>query len=154
MMLLAPLAFLPAILSSPAETDWTTYTNPRFHYAVDLPPYLKPGPEPVDSDGRAFAGEGVTVLVYGSNRINSPAQEFRAAIATWQQEGRVTYQVQTKDSFTLSGIASGALFYQRSLTGKSGHDPLMVTVSIRYPADQAKAFAPTLARITKSLRLK
>lgn len=125
-------------VSGGSETGGSTapsrrYVNPRFGFAVDVPPgFVEEEPGPANGDGAIFTSGQATLTASGGNNVfeDEPESAFQEAVEYAQIDGLVTYQVLLDDGYVISGTdADGRTFYQRTWVGDGSTN----TIWWRYP---------------------
>jgi hypothetical protein len=142
-------ALLTLATSSQAQTQWATYTNVRYAFAVDYPRDIFPSYiESDNSDGATFRTDtpGVELRAYGSSNIDNKSP--RAYVAEYYAGKTLTYSSAKRDSYVVSGIERGAIFYDRcNFTGDR-----VLCVSLIYPVGQKGKWDKIVPRMSQSLR--
>jgi hypothetical protein len=143
---------LTALLLSPAahaQTQWATYTNVRFAFAVDYPrDIFQSYTEADNSDGATFKtnAPGVELRAYGSYNIGSKSP--RAYVTGYYAGKTLSYSSVKRDSYVVSGTKDGVIFYDRcNFTGDR-----VLCVNLVYPAAQKDKWDKIIARVSRSLR--
>jgi hypothetical protein len=137
-----------------AQNNYRTYHNARFDYSISYPAnILVPQGEAENGDGQKFLSrdERAEMLVYGSH--NSLDQSLRQVYEsetsrTEHPNRRVTYQVQRRDWFVVSGIEGGRIFYQKTFLKKG----VFKTFRLEYEESAKQTFDPITTRIAGSFR--
>lgn len=134
-------------------SDWSHYGNARFQYGIDIPPGFSSVAESDNGDGGvSVPPDGRAKLaVWGSYLVDqSFAAETQWRIAQARDDGwTITYRKQRARWAVWSGIKGNRIVYQRAIA--ACHDAAAY-VRIEYDKDQATAFDPIVARLSKSLR--
>jgi hypothetical protein len=140
------LLFTPAH----AQTQWATYTNARFAFAVDYPRDVFTGfTESDNSDGATFKtnAPGVELRAWGSYNIDNKSP--RATVAERYAGKTLDYSSVKRDSYVASGTNGGNIFYDRcNFTGDR-----VLCVALVYPAAQKEKWDKIVARVSRSLRV-
>lgn len=141
------------LLAQPAhaQSTWATYTNLRFGFAVDYPRDIFPRyTESENSDGATFETNApwVELRAYGSYNVEKKSP--RATIAEYYAGTTLDYSSVKHDSYVVSGIERGAIFYDRcNFAGDR-----MFCVKLVYPVGQKDKWDKIVARMSRSLRAK
>jgi hypothetical protein len=132
-----------------AQTQWATYTNVRFAFAIDYPRDIFTGyAEPDNSDGATFRTDapGVELRAWGSYNIENKSP--RAYVAQYYSGKTLSYSSVKRDSYAVSGMKDSAIFYDRcNFTGDR-----VLCVALIYPAAQKGKWDKIVARVSRSLR--
>jgi hypothetical protein len=132
-----------------AQTQWATYTNVRYAFAVDYPRDIFPSfTESDNSDGATFKTDalGVELRAYGSYNIDNKSP--RAYVAEYYAGKTLSYSSLKRDSYAVSGAKDGAIFYDRC----NFTVDRVLCVSLIYPAAQKDKWDRIVARVSRSLR--
>lgn len=148
--LLAALAFsLPVF----AADGWTTYTNPRFGFALAIPPGFVLAQESDNGDGATFRSNDARaeLLVFGTNIVDGDfSGEVRQRIGWDSNDGwAISYEKITKGWASYSGARGPEILYVRGILlcdGSAGY------FHLRYPQAALKTFDPLIGQMVKSLR--
>lgn len=136
-------------LGSFAQTPqgYSVYHNQRFDFCVLYPHTFTKGIEPTNGDGRSFMmdnGAG-RMLVYGAWQM--PGKSLKEDYALAQKSGeKITYKALFKNSYVVSGINKGRIFYHKTVLRKD----LLITVSFDYLPGEKKRFDQIIKTVTKS----
>ena len=150
-------ALAAALLAGSARAqalDFKPYVNARFGFAVLVPKNYRPGPLPVNGDGRTFTSpDGTTVN--GSGHLldakNDMAADFKRELDYAKQDGFTpTYSALTRTGYTYSGIAGSRITYVRAIPACGGD--AVVSVTIVYPASAKAAMVEAVGAMARSLR--
>jgi hypothetical protein len=143
---------LVLLLSAPAhaQTQWATYTNVRFAFAVDYPRDVFPSfTESDNSDGATFETKEPWVEMRAWGSCNVEKKSPRAAVAERYAGTTLDYSSIKRDSYVVSGSERGAIFYDRcNFTGDR-----VLCVSLAYPAAQKEKWDAIVERVSRSLRV-
>ena len=136
--------------------EWTSYSNPRFGAAIDIPPgFVNDVPEPANGDGLTFHSiDGkAELLVWGNNLVDG---DFRA-------DGQLRLKGETDDGWSisfqkesgnekdvLSGSKGERIMYLRSISSCNGTQALHFR--IEYPKERKKDYDSVVERLGKSLK--
>lgn len=142
-----------AVLSSAASAaDWARYDNPRFAYAIDIPPGFSDVSEAENSDGGVSIGaDGRSELrIWGAYLVD---RDFRSDVAERVQsdssEGwNISYDRRTAGSASWSGTRDGRVFYARAITGC---DDAAIYFRLEYDRSELKSYDAIIGRLVKSL---
>jgi hypothetical protein len=145
--ILAAVTLLSA--TAHAKTQWATYTNVRFAFAVDYPRDIFTGyAEPDNSDGATFKTDAPWVEMRAWGSYNVEKQSPRAALAERYAGKTLDYSSVKRDSYVVSGTERGAIFYDRcNFVGDR-----VLCVALVYPAAQKEKWDKIVARVSRSLR--
>jgi hypothetical protein len=140
------------LLSAPthAQSRWATYTNVRYAYAVDYPSDIFTGyAEPDNSDGATFKTDAPWVEMRAWGSYNVEKKSPRATVAEYYAGRALDYSSVKRDSYVVSGIERGAIFYDRcNFTGDR-----VLCVALVYPVGQKDKWDKIVARVSRSLRV-
>jgi hypothetical protein len=147
-VLLAALSLFPA--AAHAQTQWANYTNVRFAFAVDYPRDIFTSyAEPNNSDGATFKTDAPWVEMRAWGSYNVERKSPRAYVAEYYAGTTLDYSSIKRDSYVVSGIERGAIFYDRcNFAGDR-----MLCVKLVYPAAQKDKWDKIVARVSRSLRV-
>lgn len=153
--LLLLLVALPAMAAGPiTASQWTTYTNNRYGVLIDYPANLfKADPPPPNNAGRNFEAPAVRARFY----VDSHANALDLAPAALEAEelsdlgGTVVHKQNGKDWYQIVTVKGDETVVRRVLLSEEGS--MIHRLEIGYPTDAATAFAPIVARMTKSFRV-
>lgn len=144
-------AIAALLLASPAhaQTQWATYTNVRFAFAVDYPRDIFTSyAEPDNSDGATFETKEPWVAMRAWGSYNVEKQSPRDAVAERYAGQTLDYSSIKRDSYVVSGIERGAIFYDRcNFVGDR-----VLCFKLVYPVGQKDKWDPIVARVSRSLR--
>jgi hypothetical protein len=139
------------LLSAPAyaQSTWATYTNVRFAFAVDYPSDIFPSfAEPDNSDGATFKTDAAWVELRAWGSYNVEKKSPRATVAENYAGTTLDYSSVKRDSYVVSGIERGAIFYDRcNFAGDR-----MICFKLVYPIMQKDKWDKIVARMSRSLR--
>lgn len=128
-----------------------TYCNARFAFCIDYPSTLVMQAPPDNDDGRTFKSKDskVQMLVYGSNNSLMEKLETRfLAESTSSDTRKVTYKLFKADSFVISGLEHGKVFYEKVLFKNDEYKTFLIS----YPRTLKKIYDPITAKITVSFK--
>ena len=128
-----------------------TYCNARFAFCIDYPSGLVMQARPDNNDGRTFKSKDskVQMLVYGSNNSLMEKLETRfLAESTSRDTRKVTYKLFKADSFVISGLEHGKVFYEKVLFKNDEYKTFLIS----YPTALKKIYDPITAKITVSFK--
>ena len=154
LVLLVSIATLPAIAATVTPSVWKIYVNTRYGVIVDYPADLFTAqPAPPDNAGRTFdaAALKARVFVYShANALDQTREELEAADV---QELAATAVTKTRgaDWYQIVGQKNGETVLLRVLLRDDAS--MLHRLQIAYPAAMTDAFAPIVARMTKSFRV-
>ena len=142
---------LMLLAGSAAAADWGHYVNPRFGYAIDLPPGFVGQGESTNGDGQLFKTPTALLAVYGMNMVDVDFEtEVRQDQEDAQHDGwNITYQMSTPSAASYSGIKGGRVLYARMivLCGET-----LAGFAVEYSRADIPAFDPVIARLLRSLK--
>jgi hypothetical protein len=157
-LLLAAVALF--VMVGPAWAQHTgrkfvTYSNGRFAYSISYPASLLiPQGEATNGDGQKFLSRDgrTTMLVYGRHNIDDQTLPdlYKEEVARPAEAGerKVTYKSSNGDSFVVSGLENGKVFYTKTIL-KGG---VVKTFRIDYEKSDAETWNPLVARIALSFK--
>lgn len=146
------LTLLAMLLAVPALADeWGHYVNPRFGYAIDVPPGFVGQGESANGDGQAFETPTADLLVFGSYILDGGFEdEVRFRQQAWTTEGwAITYQATTPTWASYSGVKGSRVFYERviPLCGDA-----VGVFSLQHGTADLQAFNVIIERLVRSLK--
>ena len=148
------LALLLALPPPALAADWGHYVNPRFGYAIDIPPGFVGQGESDNGDGEVFKTPTAALTVFGRYLLSDIDSDFEDAVGTEQQFEKqdgwsITYAVSTPQSASYSGTKGGRILYTRmiALCG-----PAIATFDFEYSTTDLQKFANTVDRLVRSLK--
>lgn len=150
---LAAAAVLLAAVASPsaAAESGRRYLNPRFDYAITIPPSFGPVREADSGDGGVAQSPlgHAELAAWGSNLSEGGfLDEAAFRRADDRNEGwRITYIRTTPAFAVLSGTRGGRIAYQRGIPGCKGQ---AVFFRLEYDAEAKERFDPIIAGLTRS----
>jgi hypothetical protein len=148
-LLLALLLLLPF----PAfAAGWSHYVNPRYGYAVDLPPGFVSRGEPANGDGQVFRTPTATLTVYGANVT---AADFESEVAQRERDAEqarwaITYNVSTPQKASFSGRRGARILYVRLIALCGGAQ--LAAFALEYSVADLAGFDPVVDRLVASLQ--
>jgi hypothetical protein len=147
---LLALALVAPAAAAHAQTQWATYTNVRYAFAVDYPRDVFPSfTESDNSDGATFKTDApwVEMRAWGSYNIDNKSP--RAYVTEYYAGKTLSYSSVKRDSYVASGTNGGNIFYDRcNFTGDR-----VLCVALVYPATQKAAWDKIVSRVSRSLRV-
>lgn len=145
-------AAIAVISSGASAADWARYDNPRFAYAIDIPPGFSDVSEAENSDGGVSisADDRAKLRVWGAYLID---RDFKSDVAdrvrSDSSEGwDISYDRRTAGSASWSGSKDGRVFYARAMTGC---DSAAIYFRLEYDRSQLKSYDAVIGRLVKSL---
>jgi hypothetical protein len=149
------LVVLLLVLPQPAlAADWGHYVNPRFGYAIDIPPGFVGQGEPFNGDGETFKTPTAALTVFGRYLPSDIDGDFESAVRAEQQFEKhdgwsITYAVSTPDAASYSGRKGARVLYTRmiALCG-----PAIAKFDFVYSTADLQKFASTVDRLVRSLK--
>ncbi|CAN7357421.1 hypothetical protein [Rhizobium sp. LjRoot254] len=132
--------------------DWSRYHNPRFSYAIDVPPGFSDVSEAQNSDGGVSnSADGKAELrVWGGYLVD---RSFKSDVEERIQSDSsddwdISYNRRTANTASWSGRKNGRVFYARAMTGC---DDAAIYFRLEYEHSQLKAYDAIVSRLVKSL---
>jgi hypothetical protein len=147
-----PIAVLAALLVAPSvAADWGHYVNPRFGYAIDVPPGLVGQGESDNGDGQVFKTPTATLTVFGGYILDGSFEDqVKTARGYAEQAGwQITYAVSTPNGASFSGVKSGRVSYSR-LVPLCG--PAFAEFDLEYSRSDLQKLKPVIDRLVASLK--
>jgi len=148
----AALAVLLLAGPSGAAEPWSFYANPRFCYAVDIPPGFAVETESDNGDGAtlADAASGARLAVWGSNIVEGDFKSEAAGRAdSYAKDGWQLSLRRIGDArASLSGSRKDRVLYVRGIDLGDGQAAYF---ELDYPRAGLKAFDPVVERMVRSL---
>ena len=131
--------------------DWEPYANPRFGFAVEIPPGFTLVQEAGNGDGRTYANGEAKLLVWAHYLTTGPFEEEVASRRkTYRQEGwDLSYDRQTAGWASLSGTLVDSVLYHRMI---ALCDDAVASFVLEYPQSMKADMSPFVGRLVKSLR--
>ena len=143
----AVLIFSP--LSASAQSNWRTYANLRFGFAVDYPAENFSGFEESDnSDGATFQPKDSNVELRAYGFWNDGTKSPRAYVSEAYGSRPLAYAVIKRDFFIASGTAGDAIFYDRCNFSRDR----VICIKVVYPAARKQQWDKIVPRVSRSLR--
>jgi hypothetical protein len=137
---------------SGAAEPWSFYANPRFCYAVDIPPGFAVATEADNGDGAtlADAASGARLAVWGANLVEGDFRSDAAGRAdSYAQDGWQLSLRRIADArASLSGSRKDRVLYVRGIDLGDGQTAYF---ELDYPRAGLKAFDPVVERLVRSL---
>lgn len=148
------IAFFSLSQTAPGQTKYETYSNARFGYEIQyLSDLLKIQPPSFTGDGRIFLSKDkkAEMRVWAN---------FNATFVTVHEQfdedlkgySGITYKRLLKNSFVISGVRNGKIFYQKTLYHKFKETDVFYTFTIEYPNTQKSKFDAIVTRIARSFK--
>ncbi len=132
------------------QTNYQTYSNARYGYAISYPSdLLTPQGEAENGDGQIFKNKDAEMRVWGSHNAlrRTLKQEYQAGSKDY---GRgITYQALLKNSFVISGRRGGKIFYQKTIF----KDDQFFTLTIEYKESKRQVYDSVVTKIAKSFKV-
>jgi hypothetical protein len=129
------------------KDGWMIYENPRFGFALPVPPGMKTLRPPENGDGQAFASldNRVKLSGWGSFNVENLGDvEARWKDALAEPNRTITYQRKTESWFVVSGVTKAGMgFYEKYTANKNYGAGWTMT----YPQADEKKYAPWIERI-------
>jgi hypothetical protein len=145
-------ALLAATSPQAFAGDWSRYDNPRFAYAVDVPPGFSAIAEAENSDGGvAMSADGKSELrVWGAYLVD---RDFKSDVADRIQSDasdgwKISYDRRKAENASWSGSRGGRVFYARAMTGC---DDAAIYFRLEYDRANLKRYDAIVGRLVKSL---
>lgn len=150
------VAALPAMAATVTITPsvWKIYVNTRYGVIVDYPADLFTAePAPPDNAGRGFEAAAFKARFSIYSHANALDQSRDALVAADVQElaAKTVSQMRGADWYQIVGQKNGETVLLRVLLRDD--DRMLHRLLIAYPAAMTDAFAPIVARMTKSFRV-
>lgn len=144
------LLFLLLLPAAALAAGWEPYANPRFGFAVDIPPGFAMVQEADNGDGRTYARGAATLAVWGHYLAEG---DFKDEVAgrreTYRKDGwDLSYDRQTAGWASLSGTRGDRILYHRVVRLC---DDAVSSFVLDYPAAMKAEISPLLGRLVKSL---
>jgi hypothetical protein len=132
-----------------AQSNWKTYTNVRFAFALDYPADVFTSFEESDnSDGATFETKQPDIELRAYGFWNSDKKSPRAYFTEYYKDKKVSFSSVKRDSYVASGTDGAAIFYDRcNFSGDR-----VICFNLSYPAAQKDKWDKTVARLATSLR--
>lgn len=150
------IALLVALAATAAfAAEWSRYDNPRFGYALAIPPgYAADGPPPANGDGRVFRSADGTqrMRVYGGNLIDEgfEAAVGRAMDAATAAGWDLSYKRVTPRWASYSGRRGSLILYARAIALCGGTQ--FASFEIEYPGADLEPMNSVIDRLVPSLK--
>jgi len=145
-------AAMVAFSSGATADGWDRYDNPRFAYAIDIPPGFSDVSEAENGDGGAStSADGRAELkAWGAYLAG---RDFRSDVADRVQSDSsegwdISYDRRTATNASWSGSKDGRVFYARAMMGC---DDAAIYFRLEYDRSQLKTYDPIIRRLVKSL---
>lgn len=142
------------LIAAPAvATDWGSYENGRFGYAVDIPSGFSGQGEAENGDGQVFVpASGLEKLtVWGGNIVEEDfAAHVAHAMALAADDGwALSYQASSPSWASFSGKRNGQILYARIISLCSGSQ--YATFWLEYPVREIGKLDPIVSHLVGSL---
>jgi len=138
-----------------AADGWSRYENPRYGYAVDIPPGFSRISEAENGDGGTSraAGGRATLAVWGTGLlVDSFKGEAGGRVESAKLDGwEISLNKISSKSATWSGTREDRILY---VHGRPGCEGEAAYFQLEYDADVKEAFDPLIARMAKSFQAK
>jgi len=155
------IAFFAAWTLRPAkaaDAPWTTYTNERFGYSIELPDIFPDVREPDNSDGvwmqsddenyRLTISGGYNVLEYeGKDMLKNRLEEVAHIVPDSDKSGEGWYRLIYSDDGGRDG--NEHLFHEYGVVNKEN----WASFTLVYPKEEEARFSATAQRMEESLSL-
>jgi len=132
--------------------DWNRYDNPRFSYAIDIPPGFSDVSEAQNSDGGVSnSADGKAELrVWGGYLVDrSFKSDVEERVQSDSSNGwNISYDRRAASAASWSGSKNGRVFYARAMTGC---DDSAIYFRLEYEHSQLKVYDAIVSRLVKSL---
>ena len=139
------IAFITLGSFAQAPKGYSVYHNQRFDFCVLYPHSFTKSIAPTNGDGRSFIdGKAGRMQVYGAWQM--PGKGLKHDYALAQKDKKVTYKALFKDSYVVSGLDKGRIFYHKTVLRKD----LLITISFDYLPGEKKRFDKIIKTVTKS----
>lgn len=139
------------------QTNYETYSNARFEYALKYPSDIfTPQEEAQNGDGRAFLSKDGTAKVLVWGQYNALFKTLKTAYSDDLKSRKkgVSYKALLKDGYVISGTSGGKIFYQKTiLKGKDGDGGAVIgTFQIEYRFSDKAKFDPIVRKMAASFK--
>jgi hypothetical protein len=136
----------PAPPPAPANVTYTTYQNPKYAFAVDVPSFFN-SPSSILNDAGQQWTWGKRALMTAA-AITAKGKSIQAWFDEAKNEDGHTGGTLTGSSFTGTGKANGKVFWQKTLM----QDGWLYSVRLDYDEDLRASFEPVIAHVDSSLK--
>lgn len=145
-------AGLAVATAQASADDWRRYDNPRFAYAIDIPPGFSDVVEAQNGDGGvSTSADGRAELgVWGSYLVDrSFKSDVEDRVQADSSDGwDISYDRRTSRTASWSGSKNDRVFYARAMTGC---DDAAIYFRLEYEQAQLKVYDAIVSRLVKSL---
>ena len=136
----------------PVYSQWTTYSNPKYHYDVPVPPGMRAQSDPQKGGGcRFISDDGELMLkVWGSALTGQRGDPLESAWreALNQRGRRIEFQRRSTAGFVVTGENSdGTDFYEKVILGPTA----TAGANVSFPPALGSRFGPWLDEIEQGL---
>lgn len=143
--------FLLLLPAAALAAGWEPYANPRFGFAVEIPPGFAMVQEAGNGDGRSYARGAATLAVWGHYLAEG---DFKDEVAgrreTYRREGwDISYDRETNGWASLSGTRGNTIFYHRVIRLC---DDAVSSFVLEFPKASKPEYSPIVSKLVKSLR--
>lgn len=144
-----------AMAGAAAAGEWTSYVNPRFGAAAEIPARgFTADPPPENGDGQRWTSDedGGTIAIYGAYQVL--ADDFDGyrtfALESARESGvEISYERRGPGWFVYSGIAGDTIVYER-VEEACGGDTI-VAIRFDYPKSAKRRWDPIVKHGAASL---
>jgi hypothetical protein len=141
------------------QTKYKTYHNARFGYSISYPSdLLAPNKEEdMPASGKIFLSKDrnvaeMRVFAHFNALFHTLDEQFKEDLKSYGAE-KVTYKVLLKNSFVISGIKDGKIFYQKTLFRRIKEDlEVFYTFTIEYKESERQKYDSAVRKIVESFR--
>jgi hypothetical protein len=138
--------FLIAVNIS-AQTNFSTYVNPRFGFSISYPSYLIQSRLPDNGAGISFKSpDGCLSISAQGHFLNGLSLSTMWNHDLTAYGNSITYKVKRNDWFVVSGVANGFEYYRKTFV-KGGN---WCSFVITYPHGQNERYDPVVEQIAKN----
>jgi hypothetical protein len=139
------------------QTRYENYTNVRFNYTIEYPAdLLLPKDEAANGDGRIFSARHGPAELRVWGQYNAMVDTLKKAyLRDLKKRGEgVTYKLLKNDSYVISGVEDGRIYYQKTiLSGKDGDGgAVFATFALEYDLALRKIYDGVATRVSRSFR--
>lgn len=146
-------ALLVAAPHQSSAADWGRYDNPRFAYAIDIPPGFSEVVEAANSDGGVSnSADGKAELrVWGAYLVDEDFKsDIEDRVRSDASDGwEISYDRRKAENASWSGSRDGRVFYARAMTGC---DDATIHFRLEYDRADLRTYDTIIGRLVKSLR--
>jgi len=140
------------VLALPALADgFGLYINPRYGYALPLPPGFSAVAEADNSDGGTSSDDTADLSVWGANLLDASfADEVAARMASDEADGwKLSYRAANAGGASWSGTRDGHVLYMRAVPLC---DDRAAFFRLEYPTAEMKAYDAVVTRMVEGFK--